>query len=94
MLSRREFLQQSGVVMVGALVGTEGKGQVEEVERKRLPSVLIFFTDQQRWDTVGVYGSPMNLTPNLDSLARKGTLFQIAVTNQPVCAPARACLWT
>ncbi|MCS7254926.1 MAG: sulfatase-like hydrolase/transferase [Armatimonadetes bacterium] len=94
MLSRREFLQQSGVVMVGALVGTEGKGQVEEVERKRLPSVLIFFTDQQRWDTVGVYGSPMNLTPNLDSLARKGMLFQIAVTNQPVCAPARACLWT
>lgn len=57
-------------------------------------NVLVFFTDQQRWDTVGAYGSPMGLTPTLDALARRGVLFQHAVTTQPVCAPARACLWT
>lgn len=57
-------------------------------------NVLVFFTDQQRWDTVGVYGSPMNLTPNLDALAREGTKFDLAFTNQPVCAPARACIFT
>ncbi len=61
---------------------------------KTRPNVLMFFTDQQRWDTVGVYGSPVNLTPNLDALSRGGTVFNFAFTNQPVCAPARACIFT
>lgn len=63
-------------------------------QNRRPANVLIFFTDQQRWDTVGVYGSPMGLTPNLDSMAREGTQFLNAFTNQPICAPARACLLT
>lgn len=61
---------------------------------KGKPNVLIFFTDQQRWDTVGVYGSPLNLTPNLDAMAKEGTVFNFAFTNQPVCAPARGCILT
>ena len=36
----------------------------------------------------------MNLTPNLDGMARQGVLFRSAVSNQPVCAPARACIFT
>ena len=60
----------------------------------RQPNVLIIFSDQQRWDTLGVNGSPMDLTPNLDALARRGTRFSLPITNQPVCAPARACLLT
>lgn len=48
-----------------------------------------------RWDAVGAYGlNPMALTPNLDAMAKRGTLFTQAITNQPVCAPSRACLWT
>lgn len=55
---------------------------------------VVFFTDQQRWDTVGVYGNPLGLTPNLDAMARRGTLFQHAFTPQPLCAPARAAMQT
>ena len=58
------------------------------------PNVLVFFTDQQRWDTCGCYGNSMSLTPNLDAMARRGTLFQHAFTCQPVCGPARASLQT
>jgi len=58
------------------------------------PNVLVIFVDQQRWDTLGVNGSPVGLTPNLDRLARRGTRFQLPITNQPVCGPARACLLT
>ncbi len=36
----------------------------------------------------------MGLTPHLDRLAREGTRFLLPLTNQPVCAPARACLLT
>ncbi len=56
------------------------------------PNILIVFSDQQRWDTLGVNGSPMGITPHLDRLAREGTRFLLPITNQPVCAPARACL--
>ncbi len=58
------------------------------------PNILFFFTDQQRADTCGCYGSDLGLTPCLDMLAKEGTLFQTAVTCQPVCGPARAILQT
>lgn len=60
----------------------------------RQPNVVVIFADQQRWDTLGINGHPMGLTPNLDALARRGTRFLLPVTNQPVCAPARATLLT
>ncbi len=60
----------------------------------RRPNVLVFFTDQQRWDTTGVHGNPMDLTPNFDRMARRGTHFCNAFTCQPVCGPARAVLQT
>jgi arylsulfatase A-like enzyme len=58
------------------------------------PNFLVFFTDQQRWDTLGLHGCRAGLTPNLDRLARQGTFFRQAVTPQPVCGPARSCLQT
>ncbi|WP_433162374.1 sulfatase-like hydrolase/transferase [Kribbella sp. CA-247076] len=58
------------------------------------PNVIVFFTDQQRWDTVGAAGSPLGLTPNLDLMARHGTFFESACTTNPVCAPARAAMQT
>jgi arylsulfatase A-like enzyme len=59
------------------------------------PNVLVFLTDQQRWDTCGCYrDSPLELTPNLDRMAAAGTLLKTSFTVQPVCAPARACLQT
>ncbi len=58
------------------------------------PNILFFFSDQQRWDTVGAYGQKLDVTPNLDRLAEEGVLFENAFTCQPVCGPARACLQT
>ena len=58
------------------------------------PNVLVLCTDQQRWDTLSVYGNPMGLTPNLDALAHGGVRFEYAFTPQPVCGPARAALQT
>ncbi|GAB3839290.1 sulfatase-like hydrolase/transferase [Kribbella italica] len=58
------------------------------------PNVIVFFTDQQRWDTVGAAGNPLGLTPNLDLMARRGAMFETACTTNPVCAPARSALQT
>ena len=58
----------------------------------RQPNVIVFFTDQQRWDSCGCYGQPLDITPNLDRMAAEGVRFENAFTCQPVCGPARACL--
>jgi arylsulfatase A-like enzyme len=58
------------------------------------PNVIVFFTDQQRWDTAGVHGNPLDLTPNLDRMARRGTHVFSSFTCQPVCGPARSALQT
>jgi arylsulfatase A-like enzyme len=58
------------------------------------PNVVVFFTDQQRWDSTGVHGNPLDLTPTFDRLAVQGTHLHNAYTCQPVCMPARASLQT
>lgn len=58
------------------------------------PNILVFFTDQQRFDTLGLNGGPAGLTPHFDRFARQGTFFRYGVTPQPVCGPARSCLQT
>ncbi len=58
------------------------------------PNIIFYFSDQQRWDTMGCYGQKLPVTPYLDRLAAEGTLFSNAFTCQPVCGPARACLQT
>ncbi|MGP3942641.1 sulfatase-like hydrolase/transferase [Streptomyces sp. 6N106] len=60
----------------------------------RRPNVLVFFTDQQRWDTTGLHGNPHGLTPVLDRLAAEGVSVDHSFTCQPVCAPSRASLQT
>ena len=58
------------------------------------PNVIVFFTDQQRWDSMGLHGNPLDLTPNLDRVARQGTHVSHAFTCQPVCGPARSAMQT
>ncbi len=58
------------------------------------PNIIFMFSDQQRWDTVGCYGQPLEMTPNLDQMAAEGVRFAQAFTCQPVCGPARASLQT
>jgi arylsulfatase A-like enzyme len=62
--------------------------------RNDRPNVVVFFTDQQRWDSTGVHGNPLELTPNFDRIARRGTHVYNCCTCQPVCGPARASLQT
>ena len=51
--------------------------------------ILMLFTDQQRWDTIGALGNPAMQTPHLDALARESTVFEQCYTPSPVCVPAR-----
>lgn len=51
--------------------------------------ILIIFTDQQRYDTIGANGNPAMQTPHLDALAAESVVFDQCCTPSPVCVPAR-----
>ena len=50
--------------------------------------------DQLRWDYLSCYGHPHLRTPNIDSLAKKGVMFESAYVQAPVCGPSRASYYT
>ncbi|MBO9608460.1 MAG: sulfatase-like hydrolase/transferase [Paenibacillaceae bacterium] len=53
------------------------------------PSVLILYTDQQRYDSLGCNGNPQAITPHLDRLASEGVRFENVFVQNPVCMPSR-----
>ncbi|HXC78245.1 MAG TPA: sulfatase-like hydrolase/transferase [Candidatus Acidoferrum sp.] len=57
-------------------------------------NILLITTDQQRADSLGVYGNKICRTPNLDSLAAKGTRFTACRCQNPYCQPSRATILT
>jgi arylsulfatase len=59
---------------------------------RQRPNVLLIFTDQQRFDTIGALGNPVIHTPNLDRLVQSGVAFTSAYTPSPVCVAARCSL--
>ncbi len=58
------------------------------------PNIILFMTDQQRGDCLGIEGHPAVQTPNLDSFADSGAHFRRAATECPSCIPARRTLMT
>ena len=58
------------------------------------PNILMFFVDQQRFDTIGVNGHNTCKTPNLDALAARGINFSRAYTCCGLCSPARSSVMT
>jgi choline-sulfatase len=58
------------------------------------PSILLVSIDTLRADRVGAYGDAAARTPNLDTLARDGVLFEKAFTVAPLTLPAHATMLT
>lgn len=65
----------------------------EQIKDDR-PNILFIVSDDQRWDTLGVYGNKDIKTPNLDRLAKEGALFTNGYVAAPRCCPSRASFLT
>lgn len=94
-MDRRRFLMSGAATGAALGLGSSGaEGQAAPVKAAR-PNIVLYMSDQFRWDFVGANGlNGSTRTPNLDALAAHGKNFAYAVTNQPVCAPARSVMLT
>ncbi|MEW6356020.1 MAG: sulfatase [Planctomycetota bacterium] len=90
-MKRREFLRRLGIGGAGLAAGASVA--VGQEERARKPNILFLLTDDQRWDTMSCAGHPILKTPNLDRLAREGSLFENAFVTTPICAASRASIF-
>ena len=53
------------------------------------PNIVVFLSDDQGWGDLSIHGNTNLATPNIDSLARDGALFERFFVC-PVCSPTRA----
>jgi len=53
------------------------------------PNILLITADQLRRDAIGVYGNDRVRTPNIDSLASGGVIFENHFIQNPLCMPSR-----
>ena len=54
------------------------------------PNILLITADDMNWDSVGVYGCPVEeTTPHIDKLASEGIQFDYAYVQVAVCTPSR-----
>ncbi len=57
------------------------------------PNIILIMADDLGYETIGVYGSEMYQTPNLDNLAKEGMMFNHCYS-MPLCTPTRVQLMT
>ena len=62
-------------------------------QKTEKPNILFIAIDDLK-PILGCYGNTMIKTPNIDRLARMGTVFKSNYCQQAVCGPTRASLMT
>jgi N-acetylgalactosamine-6-sulfatase len=58
------------------------------------PNIIFILADDLGWGDLGCYGHPQMKTPNLDRMAREGTLFTQFYVCGSVCSPSRCAFFT
>lgn len=93
-LTRRTFIKTAAAATAAALTGTSCGLSAQAKRPQKTPNILLLFSDQHQADCMGFQGHPDVITPNLDKLAKSGTVFQRAYCQDGVCVPSRMSLMT
>ena len=89
-MRRRGFLKRLGA---GTTLGMMMSGGALAKQEKRPPNVVVIYTDDQLFDTLGYLGGNV-LTPRIDGMAKQGIIFDNHHCACTVCAPSRYSLLT
>lgn len=97
---RRKYLVQSCLLFVAALAFTDAPAQKTKDKR---PNIIFILADDQGFGDLGTFfqnqraslkdpAKPVEISPNLDKLAKEGTILSQYYCAAPICAPSRASL--
>lgn len=78
-MNRRTFFSALSAPLAAPLAAQSG----------RRPNIIFILADDLGWGDLGCYGNRFIPTPNLDRLAKQGTLFTQFYVANPVCSPSR-----
>ena len=63
-------------------------------KNKKKPNIIMILCDHLRSDWLGCYGNCFIKTPNIDSLAAEGIMYNNCMITNPTCTPSRASILT
>lgn len=86
-ISRRDFIKTTAMAAVAFNI-------IRCSPRKEKPNLLFIWTDQQRADTMAIYGNRKIEVPNLNKLASQSIVLENPYVTQPVCTPSRSSVMT
>ena len=66
----------------------------QSAETNRVPNIVFILADDLGWGDLSCYGHERLRTPNIDRVARQGTLFTQFYVNGSVCSPSRCAFMT
>ncbi len=58
------------------------------------PNIVFIFSDDHAVQAIGAYGSKINSTPQIDRLAKEGSVYLNSFCANSICGPSRACILT
>ncbi len=97
MVGRMAFVRSMLAVVFGlaaALLLVVPADCQESAARRGRPNIVFVFSDDHAAHAISAYGSRVNETPHIDSLARDGVLFANAFCGNAICGPSRATVLT
>lgn len=91
-MDRREFLRTAAIA--GLALNPMVARAAEAMKPKERPNFVFILIDDQRYDLAHCTGNPMANTPNIDRIAKNGTIFSNAFVTISLCSPSRATFLT
>ncbi len=93
--TRRAFLKTGTGSLAGLALAKGAKGAtMSGTSSGSRPNVLLIFPDSWRGQDLGCAGNADVRTPHIDQIASEGVLFPHTFANTPLCAPARANIYS
>lgn len=84
----------SAVWLVTTAISPAEADSPTQVDKGARPNIIFMLTDDQRFDDLGCMGNKIIQTPNLDSLAAGGVIFNNAFVTTAICCSSRASILT
>jgi len=89
-MTRRDFLVAAAATAAGLFLGVGGCG----IGKGKRENLLLIVSDTLRADHLSSYGFPFETSPNVDSLARRGTAFTDLMSCAPITGASHASMMT